>query len=102
MHAGRTQRVLDRNRLRDHAERSSVLGRCRKDEIGRLEAAGTRHVLGHHRRIAGDMPADETGKQPAVIVVRATRRKTDVEIDDLAFEELFGALPMSAGRNRDQ
>ena len=49
----------------DHAEHRAVLGRHRREIVGRLERARARHVLQDDVRIAGDVLADVAGQHAA-------------------------------------
>ena len=89
---GVTQRVLDRRRLRNDADRRAVLGRGGEQVVGGAQAAAAGHGLRDDGRLARDVPAEEARDQAAVIVVGAAGTEADVEIDGLALEELIGAL----------
>ena len=55
------------------SQREAVLGRDIIDVVRGQDAAGARHVLRRHGRLAGNMIADMAGDQPAEQVIAAAR-----------------------------
>jgi len=74
----------------DEAPGGAVLGRNAVDEIGRLDAAGARHVANHDRRIAGNIFADGLGDR-ARIGRQGARALAgpDIDADDLSGIEVI-------------
>ncbi len=82
----------------DDREHRAVLWRGAVDVARRDVAAGARHVLRHHRRIAGQVLADVAGDGAAPQVVAATRPEADDQRDILADERLGCGLRVSLRR----
>ena len=98
----RARRAAERPERRiagDDREHRAVLRR-RAVEVARGDiAAGTRHVLRHHRRIARQMLANVTRDEPAPQVIAAARPEADDQRDIPAGERLSRRL--RAGRCGD-
>ena len=69
---------------RDDPHHAAVLGGEIVDVIGGHEAAGARHVLRHHRRIARQVLADVAGDHAAPQIVAAAGPETDQHLHVLA------------------
>ena len=98
LHGGVLERLLDRERLADDAERSAVLRRHIGDVVGGAQRAGARHVLRYDRRIAGKMASEMACNQAAHQVVGAAGRVADIDGDSLA-NELLRAGRRDAGEH---
>src|SRR5262249_21237307 len=74
----------ERHVARERADGGAVLGREVVEIIDRAQAAGARHVLHDHARIAGNEPAEMARQEPRIGVVTAARPIADDQIDLLA------------------
>jgi hypothetical protein len=70
------------------ADDRAVLGRGIGDEVGGREAAGTRHVLDYHLRLAGDMAAHVTLEHPRIGGVAAAGGPADDDLDLVSLVEI--------------
>src|SRR5262249_12699106 len=91
------ERLVHRERLRDHGEDGTVARRRVGDVIERDEPAAARHVDRHDRRIARDVAAHVTAEHARVDVVIAARRGTDVDTDLLAAIEVLDRVGGGGG-----
>jgi hypothetical protein len=75
----------------DQPEDRAVSRRDIVEVIGRPDAAAAEHVLHHDGRVARQILAHMTRKQPAIGVISAASRRAGDQIQVLlAAEELFG------------
>ena len=86
--AGLPERLVGRRRLAEHREHGAVLGRDLVEPVGGAAAAGARHVLCDHRRLAGDVLAEITREEFAIDVVAAARAIADDQAHGLAAIEV--------------
>ena len=91
------ERLFERCRFDDDAERGAILRRDLVKVVGGAQAAGARHVLGDHQRRAGKMFSKMARDHAAVEVVAAAGRVADREGDGLAGEERLGRLRLRHG-----
>ena len=91
------QRLDGVDRVR-HAEHRAVLGRDRREIVGRLERARARHVLEHDVRVAGDVLADVAGEHAQVELEGRARPIADHRLHRPALVEFFRTLLRSRGR----
>ena len=76
LHIGIAAKKRDQHHVaRKQTERGAVLGRDRIDVVRCAQAAGSRHVLHHHARIARDVSADVAREQAGIDVIAAARAK---------------------------
>ena len=84
--------AVERQRLREAAEHGAVPGRDVLEISCGREAPRSRHVLGDDDRVAGQMPRQKLGDQPAVDVVAAARPVSDDHPQRLAAIKIRGRL----------
>ena len=73
----------------EDVEGGAVLGRGVVEIVHGVEAAGARHVLHHHRGIAGDVPAHVPRQHARIDVEAAARREAGQDVDGLALVEIL-------------
>jgi hypothetical protein len=88
----RLQHLLDGEGLGRSGDRGAVARRHVVEPVGHGEAAGTRHVLRHHRRVARDVLRHVLGDEATVEVIAASRNGADVIGDGLAPEEVLDRI----------
>ena len=83
----KVQGRLQKHRVHRKADGCPVAGGAVVEEIHHRQAAGARHVLHHHARVAGNIFADVRRKDARREIIGAARRNADIEAQDLALEE---------------
>src|SRR5262249_62149889 len=81
-------RLCRRKVVAEHADVGAFAGRLCEQEVRHLDAAGTGHVLRHHRRMAGNVLADVAGPEPRPPGALAPRPPPDHAGDGLAPVEI--------------
>ena len=95
--ASDASRAMMRRHLRQHADHRAVLGRDAVNVVCGDQAAGPRHVLRHHRRVAGNVLAHVTRKRARPGVVAAAGTETDDHGHLFAFVEIGDRLRLRRG-----
>jgi hypothetical protein len=90
--------LLKGRRLADHANGQAVLGSLLIKEIGRLGAAGARHVPDDDLGISGDVARQPGGGEARIDIVGPARIVADDQTDLLVGIEAFARLGLQGGR----